>query len=75
MTRVDGAHLRLSICSYLLAEIVSYIVMIENPSFMSGVWCGAIMGAATMVLILSLILESEQRKRARALRRIRKLWE
>lgn len=75
MTRVDCARLRFSICSYLLAEIVGYLAMIENANFISGVWCGAILGAATMVLILSLILESEQRKRARALRRIRKLWE
>jgi predicted small secreted protein len=49
--------------------------MIGDASFMSGVCCGAILGAAAIALVVSLLLESEQRKNERALRRIRKLWE
>ena len=49
--------------------------MIEDVGFMSGLCCGLILGAAAMALIISLLLESEQRKHERDLQRIRKLWE
>jgi predicted small secreted protein len=49
--------------------------MIGDTGFMSGVCCGVILGAAAIALVVALLLESEQRKNDRALRRIRKLWE
>lgn len=46
----------------------------DSDSFMSGVWCGVIMGAAVMLLLISLIVEAGQRKRERQLDRIRESW-
>ena len=48
--------------------------MIDSSGFMPGVWCGAIFGAAVMLLIVSLIFEGSQRKEERQLRRFRKVW-
>ena len=49
--------------------------MIEDAGFISGVWCGLILGAAAMALVVSALIESEQRKQKQALRQFRKLWE
>ena len=48
--------------------------MIDSAGFMSGVWCGVILGAAGMLLIISLILQSEHRKQERQLQRVREIW-
>jgi hypothetical protein len=48
--------------------------MIDSSGFMPGVWCGAIFGAAVMLLIVSLIFEGSQRKEERQLRRFRQVW-
>ena len=39
----------------------------ESDSFISGVWCGIILGAALMLLLISLIAEAGKRKRERRL--------
>jgi uncharacterized protein (DUF2062 family) len=48
--------------------------MIDSAGFMSGVWCGVILGAAGMLLIISLILQSAHRKQERQLHRVREIW-
>ena len=49
--------------------------MLDDVSFMSGVWCGVILGAAGVLLIVSLILESSRRKQAQQLQRVREIWQ
>lgn len=51
------------------------IAMLNGADFISGVWCGGIFGAAAMLLIVSLALEHSQRKHARDLHRVRKMWQ
>ena len=46
----------------------------DGSGFMQGVWCGAIFGAAVMMLIISLIFESSQRKQGRQVRHVHKIW-
>lgn len=46
----------------------------ESDSFISGVWCGIILGASVMLLLISLIVEAGKRKRERQLERIRESW-
>lgn len=48
--------------------------MIDSAGFMSGVWCGVILGAAGMLLIISLILQTAHRKQERQLQRVREIW-
>jgi hypothetical protein len=48
--------------------------MLQDASFISGVWCGVIFGAAGVVLIVSLIVESSHRKTERHLQRVREIW-
>jgi len=46
----------------------------DGSGFIQGVWCGAIFGAAIMMLIVSLIFESSQRKQERQGRHVQKVW-
>ena len=46
----------------------------DGSGFIQGVWCGAIFGAAIMMLIVSLIFESSRRKQERQARGVRKIW-
>ena len=48
--------------------------MMDSSGFIPGVWCGAIFGAAVMLLIVSLIFENSQHKQERQLRRVHKVW-
>jgi hypothetical protein len=48
--------------------------MLDDASFISGVWCGVIFGAAGVLLIVSLIFENSHRKHERLLQRARELW-
>lgn len=48
--------------------------MMDNSGFMAGVWCGVMFGAAMVMLVVSLIFESSQRKQARQLRSVQKIW-
>jgi hypothetical protein len=49
--------------------------VMDDTSFISGVWCGVIFGAAGMLLIISLIVEIAHRKHERQLRRVRQIWQ
>ena len=49
--------------------------MLNDASFMSGVWCGVIFGAAAVIVIVSLIVESTQRKQERRLHRVHEIWQ
>jgi hypothetical protein len=49
--------------------------MLEDASFISGVWCGVIVGAAGVLLIVSLIFENAHRKQERQLQRVRQFWQ
>jgi hypothetical protein len=46
----------------------------DDTSFISGVWCGVILGAAGMLLIVSWIVENVRRKHERQLHRVRQMW-
>jgi len=46
-----------------------------DASFISGVWCGVIFGAAGMLLVISLIFQTEHRKQERQLNRVREFWQ
>jgi hypothetical protein len=46
----------------------------DSSGFMSGVCCGAMFGAAVMMLIVSLIFESSRRKEERQLELVRGVW-
>jgi len=46
----------------------------DGSGFIQGVWCGAIFGAAIMMLIVSLIFESSQRRQERQARGVHKIW-
>ena len=48
--------------------------MMDSSGFLPGVWCGAIFGAAVVLLIVSLIFENSLRKENRQLRRVREIW-
>lgn len=48
--------------------------MLNDASFISGVWCGVIFGAAGVMLIVSLMLENKQRKHERQLQRVRDMF-
>jgi len=48
--------------------------MVDSAGFMSGVWCGVILGAAGMLLVVSLVLQSASRKQERRLHRVREIW-
>jgi hypothetical protein len=48
--------------------------MLDDANFISGVWCGVIFGAAGVLLIVSLILETSRRKHERQLQRVREIW-
>ena len=50
------------------------IQIMDGSGFIQGVWCGAIFGAAIMMLIVSLIFESSQRRQERQSRHVRKIW-
>jgi len=49
--------------------------MLNDASFISGVWCGVIFGAAGVMLIVSLLLESKHRKQQRQLQRVRNMFQ
>lgn len=42
----------------------------DSSGFIPGVWCGVILGSAVMLLIVSLISESSQRKQKRQMPRV-----
>ena len=46
----------------------------DGSGFIQGVWCGAIFGAAVMMLIVSLIYENSQRKQERQVRKLQNIW-
>ena len=48
--------------------------IMDGSGFMQGVWCGAIFGAAIMMLIVSLIFETSKRKQDRQARQVRTIW-
>jgi hypothetical protein len=48
--------------------------MVDGTGFISGVWCGVILGAAGMLLVISLVLQNAQRKQERRLQRVREIW-
>jgi len=48
--------------------------MVDSAGFMSGVWCGVILGAAGMLLVVSLVLQNASRKQERRLQRVREIW-
>ena len=49
-------------------------VMVDSAGFMSGVWCGVILGAAGMLLVVSLVIQNASRKQERRLQRVREIW-
>jgi len=46
----------------------------DGSGFIQGVWCGAIFGAAIMMLIVSLIFENSRRRQERQTHRLHKIW-
>jgi len=48
--------------------------MLQDVGFMPGVYCGAMFGAAGVLLIVSLIMEHSHRKHERQMQRIREMW-
>jgi len=48
--------------------------MADSAVFLSGVWCGVIFGAAGMLLIVSLVFQTEHRRQERQWQRIREMW-
>ena len=48
--------------------------MVDSAGFISGVWCGVILGAAGMLLVISLVLDNANRKQERRLQRVREIW-
>ena len=50
-------------------------LIMDGSGFIQGVWCGAIFGAAVMMLIVSLIFESSQRRQERQVRVMHKIWD
>ena len=61
-------------CAVLKSDGGRGLIM-DGSGFIQGVWCGAIFGAAVMMLIVSLIFENSQRRQERQVRVMHKIWD